>query len=887
VGPLAAALLAAPAPAQEAPPMPKPEERFVPEVRAVRAATPIVLDGRLDDPAWTWAPAFDAFRQLDPDEGQPATERTELRVAYDEQSIYVGVRLYDGEPALISRRLSRRDYASDADRVRILLDPYHDHLTGALFEVTAAGVQGDAAIYNDTFEDPAWDAVWESAVSEDAEGWSVELRIPFAQLRFPAALDEHTWGINAERVIQRKNEHDWLELVPKTESGLASRMAHLTGLESIRASKALSLLPYAAARSEHVAPFDGDPFNDGSRQFKGLGLDLKYGLSSNLTIDATLNPDFGQVEVDPAVVNLTQFETFYEEKRPFFLEGAQILENFGRNGASRFFSFDRAEPTIFYSRRIGRSPQGFPDADYADVPSATTILGAGKLTGKTASGWSVALLEAVTGREWARTESASVFGREQVEPLSNHLAGRLHRDFAGGGLGFLVTSVARDVDLSVPTLSSLLPRRAIVAGVDGYGFVDARKEWVVHGRFALSRLDGEAAAIEGIQRDPTHNFQRPDAGQDRLDPDASSLSGWTGSLNLNRNAGKLQLNAALWGVSPGFDSNDLGFNTRSDRWGAHVVGTLRKTTPDGFTRSRSLSLAKWYTLNFDNERQADGLQASFSGELRNFWFVGGGAFYRRRVGNDQLTRGGPSMITGASRGVNVFLQSDVRYNVTYGFDSSYSSNEYGGWSFDFSPSVSLKPASWLTLSLGPSLFRRKTIAQYVTTVADPEAQATFGGRYVFAGLEQTELAMTARVNWILTPRISLQLFAQPLVSAADYDGFKELARPKSFDFLAYGVDAGRLTFDADEELYRVDPDGDGPAEAFAFEQPDFNFRSLRVNAVFRWEWRPGSALYCVWTQDRADFVTLGEFDFGRDTSAMFGAPTDDVFLVKLSYHFGR
>jgi hypothetical protein len=852
-------------------------------VRAVRLTDPINIDGRLDDVAWQRAEVAGDFVQRDPDEGKPGSERTELRVAYDDDAIYVGVRLFDREPRRIVKRLSRRDDVSDSDSFTLYLDPHHDHLTGAIFTVSAAGVQADATLYNDSWNDSSWDAVWVSAVSIDEQGWSAELRIPLSELRFTREADL-TWGINAARVVARRNETSWLQMVPKKESGIASRMAHLVGLLGIRPRRHLALLPYAVARQEWVAPpAPGDPFNDGSRAFGGLGLDAKLGVTSNLTLDATVNPDFGQVEVDPAVVNLTEFETFYDEKRPFFIEGAQIFSNFGRNGANNFWGFNRSEPDIFYSRRIGRSPQGSADGEAVDTPTATTIFGAAKLTGKTASGWSLGLLEAVTAREQARVFDGSTTGRADVEPLTNYLVARGHRDLGRGGVGLLATSVLRD--LNDPSLAALIPGRASVAGVDGYLFLDSKKEWVLTGRVAGSRIVGSQESMLSIQQAPQRYFQRPDSRVDRLDPLATSLSGWTGSLNLNRNSGNLQVNAALWATSPGFESNDIGFNSRSDRWGGHVVGTWRKTKPDRLTRRRQLSIAKWYALNFDGDRQGDGLHVFGNAQLRNFWTVGVNGFKRWRAYNDGLTRGGPSALAGAALGVGAFVETDDRKAVTGAVEAFSTSNEYGSRSLETYLRLTLKPSSGLSLSLGPSLLKNRTIAQWVGAVADPLATATCGSRYVFGEMDQTEWAMSVRLNWILSPRLSFQLYAQPLVSAGDYENFKEFLRPKSFDFARYGVDAGSISYDAATSTYTATPGGGAPS--FTFANPDFNWKSLRVNAVARWEYRPGSTLYLVWAQNRVNAANPGDFDLGRDLGDLMGAPADDVLMLKVSYRFGR
>ena len=407
-------------------------------LHAVRTVEKITLDGNLNDAAWMKAPVEWDFTQRDPIEGQDPTERTEVRILYDDASIYFGVRLFDAEPQKIVRQLSRRDDYADADRLTIQLSPNHDRLTGVQFEVSAAGVQRDAIISNDVFTDNSWDGVWESAVRVDDEGWSVEMRIPFSQLRFPPG-DHQVWGINAARYIHRKNETVWLQMVPKKESGTASRMDDLQGIDGLERHRHLDLMPYTVGRTQLIRPsVPTDPFNDGSRIFGATGLDIKYGISSNLTLDATVNPDFGQVEVDPAVVNLSAFETFFPEKRPFFLEGANIFANFGQGGSNNFWGFNRQEPNLFYTRRIGRAPQGTASGDFVDMPGSTTILGAGKLTGKTRNGWTLGLLEAVTGRESADVLLEGRRAHVEVEPLTNYLVARVLKESARAGVGLRI-----------------------------------------------------------------------------------------------------------------------------------------------------------------------------------------------------------------------------------------------------------------------------------------------------------------------------------------------------------------------------------------------------------------------------------------------------------------
>ena len=857
------------------------------EFQASRASQPPSIDGQLNDEVWTQAQVLTDFTQEDPDEGKPATERTEVRVLYDDAALYIGARLHDSNAKLIARRLLTRDGdASDADRLTLYLDPMHDHLTGVMFRVSASNVQTDAILFNDTWDDWSWNAVWESQVHSDDTGWSVEFRIPLSQLRFTSA-DKQTWGINIERFIRRKNESDWLELVPKKETGRASRMVHLAGLDGLRPSRRLELLPYTAGRAEYVAPSSSaNPFNDGSRAFGSAGLDMKYGLTSNLTVDATVNPDFGQVEVDPAVVNLSAFETFFEEKRAFFLEGAQIFNNFGRGGSNGNWGFNNSEPQIFYSRRIGRSPQLQADAEFADPPTATTILGAAKLTGKTAHGWSIGLLEAITSAEKAPTQTAFVPGESIVEPMSNYAVVRLQRDIGRrAGVGLLGTAVNRRVN--APAVEATLPSGAYVAGADGYLFLDKDRDWVINGSLAGSRVDGSTAAIMRLQEAPQRYYQRPDADHLTLDPNATSLSGFSGRLNFNKNSGLIQMNALLWGVSPGFESNDLGFHNNGDRAGAHAVVLWRNVTPGRVIRNRTHWVAKFWNWNFARELQGDGVGTQTYITYTNYWSTGTAFFAGRGALDDRLTRGGPATRNPAGYSMNLWGNSDDRKPVSINVSGGLGGDGADGWSRNLGVTINFKPSARLTLSTGPDWTRSYGFAQYVRSVDDATATSTFGGRYVFGGIDQWQLTMTTRARVIFSPHASLQIFMQPLLATGDYSGFKELARPRTFDFMEYGRDAGTLTFDSASRIYTADPDGSGSAPSFMFGDPDYNFKSLRVNAVFRWEMKPGSNFYAVWTRQQQDFTNPGRFAPGRDARAMFGAPGDDVILFKISYWLGR
>jgi hypothetical protein len=590
--------------------------------------------------------------------------------------------------------------------------------------------------------------------------------------------------------------------------------------------------------------------------------------------------------VDPAVVNLSAFETFFSERRPFFTEGAQIFNNFGQGGSNSNLNINYSEPRIFHSRRIGRAPQLLPAGDFSDQPFASTILGAVKLTGKTSNGWSIGLVEAVTDREHARVESNGGRSRVPIEPRTNYFVTRLQRDLnRRASVGMLATGVMRDLDTA--QMQDTLVDRAFVAGGDGHLFLDGRRDWVLHGKLSVSHLTGSPAAMLRVQQAAQRYFQRPDAGHVSLDPNRTSLTGYSGRVNLNRNSGNWQVNAAFFGTSPGFDANDLGFNTQSDRAGAHVALFWRDTNPDRVARNRQFAIAPFWTWNFDQERQSRGWLGFGNVTFLNYWNMNGTLVFVPDGNDDRLTRGGPTAAAPGGGSWNLNLNTDGRKRVSLNINANQNWSDSGGWSRNAGMTVNVKPFAQLTLSTGPSFNRNWNVAQFVRSVTDDTAAATFGRRYVFASLDQTQLTLQTRASVILSPRMSFQLFMQPLLAAGDYDGFKEFARPRTFDFIQYGTAGSTLSHDGALRRYLADPDGAGEAPSFTINDPDFNFKSLRLNAVFRWEVRPGSNLYAVWQRQQQNVANPGEFRFGRDASALFSAPGDDVFMVKMAYWLGR
>jgi hypothetical protein len=843
---------------------------------AVRATGPVRVDGRLDDAAWSAATPATSFTQLDPAEGQPVSERTEVRVLYDDEALYVGVRLHD--TGAVTTRLGRRDMSMEAsDWLTVILDSYHDHRTAFGFELNPSGVRRDQTRSEETGEDDSWDPVWTGETSVDSGGWTAEMRIPFSQIRFNTAAQQ-TWGIQVERQIARKGEFSVFAFTPRSQPGGIPRFGHLTGLTDVRTGKRLEVLPYTLMKAEHVERGD-NPFRDDREYTPDFGADLKYRLTSDLTLDATINPDFGQVEVDPAEVNLSTIETRFQERRPFFVEGADIF-NFGTGGGN----------SAFYSRRIGRAPQVPANYSVADVPVETRILGAAKVSGRTRSGWSVGLLNAVTGREEARfldvgTEGDSLRGRQTVEPLSNYFVGRVRRDLRQGQtvVGGMFTAVNRNLDDDL--LRSRLHSSAYNGGMD-FRHQWKNRLWQLRGFVSGSHIQGDRRAIARTQLlQSYHYFQRPDQDEVRFDSTRTSLTGASTEVQLSYRPGRNWRPALLVGTTtPGYDVNDMGFQYRANR--ADLQGTLAyvENRPGRTFRNYQLDGYARNEWNYDGEHIYNNYQVHGYGQFLNFWFAEftAGTTLPGTV-DDKLTRGGPLARRPGSWRVMGAVGSDDRKAVMGFFQTQYTNDDEGGSDLVMVAQLQLKPSPRWNLSLTPIYQRTHVAAQYITSRADAAAVNTFGRRYVLSELDQATLALETRLNVTFTTDLSLQVYAQPFLASADYGTPSELARPRTYDFGVYGQDVGDLE-DADGG-YFVYPQGSGEGQPrFFVPNLDFNLRSLRGNAVLRWEWRPGSTLYLAWQQERSDFAPyVGDFQMGRDRRALFAAQPDNVLVLKVSY----
>jgi hypothetical protein len=851
------------------------------EVQARRIEETVHIDGRLTEAVWQGTGTGD-FIQRNPLDGKPASERTEVWVAFDEKALYVAARLYDSEPGKIVSLLGRRDDALDSDWFSFAVDPYFDRRSGFQFSVNPAGSIIDKTLYNDEWNDSTWDGVWESAARIDDQGWTVEIRIPYDQLRFPAR-DEYLWGVNFMRTIQRKNEQDYFSWVPKEENGFVSRFARLTGIRGIRSGRHFEALPYTVGKLAFSPSEKGNPFRTGSDLSAAFGIDLKYGLKSNLTLDLSLNPDFGQVEVDPAEVNLSVFETYYSEKRPFFIEGANIFA-FGYGGANSNYGFNWGNPEFFYSRRVGQPPQGSVDSEgYVSYPEMTRILGAAKMSGKVAGNWNIGFLNAVTAREYATMDHSGSRSSQEVEPFSDYGVLRAQKEFDQGrqGLGFIATGVFRDLD--DPGLQGILGKQALALGADGWLQLGKTKGWALTSWLGATRVSGSRDYILGLQQSPLHYFQRPDADHLSLDPGATSLEGWAGRLALNKQKGNVIFNAALGAVSPGFEANDLGFQWRGDYVNSHLVTGYNWLHPGKVFRSAQLMAAMARGWDFGGNAIMNNYYLFSSGEFLNYWSGGIYLGYVDASYDKEASRGGPLLHVPPGYWIEFEAYSDSRKPLVFSLYGEASRRKDGSREFGIGPTLRWKPRSNVSLSIHPEVEFVNTYRQWVATVDDALNTGTYGKRYVFAYLNEKIISAEIRLNWIFSPKISLQAFLQPLIAVGKYAEFKDLARPATYSFNYYGSNGS--TIDKSADGYTVDPDGAGPAAEFFFADPDFNFKSLRGTVVFRWEYRPGSTFYFVWTQNRRDFANPGDLDFGRDVGDLVSAKGDNIFMLKVTYRF--
>ena len=826
------------------------------------------LDGRLDDDGWNGATPLTDFIQKEPDEGAAPTEEMNVRIVYDSRGIYVGARMYNRARVAIQSPMGRRDGVEDqAEHILVSFDTFHDRRTAYAFGVTSSGVRIDRFYPADdegTF-DEGFDPVWQARTNIEEESWTAELWIPLSQLRF-TANEEQIWGLNVQRFTPTLNEVDYWVAVPRTQKGWASHFGELRGIDGLRPTRRIELLPYVAGASTVDATRDpGNPFDDGVT--RRVGADLKMGLGPNLTLEATVNPDFGQVEADPAEVNLSAFETFFAEKRPFFTEGASLLSPRGVNN-------------FFYSRRIGAPPTAPVTGDYVDYPQTSTIGTAAKLTGRLASGTSVGMLAAVTNQE-----SASRFNRGsttidalRVAPRTAYGLGRVQQELgpSGSTVGVLATLVHRDFESNDP-LEKLLTRNAFtVSGDSLVRFRGGEYELSSYGGFTY--VDGDPGAIARVQRSSAHYFQQPDRDYSRYDPTRTSIAGYKAGGTFERTGGRHW----LWSVDtdfepPGFETNDMGRLSFGDGMRLDPTLRYRETLPGKVFRSYVVGIQQRNEWSYGGQRQGGNARANATLTFLNFWTATLDTGPNFRVLDQRLTRGGPLM--GSPRGWTTTATLRNRAAAQTGWNTTLTRavDELDGHLWNLRGGVSFRPAPQWQLSITPTYIREVEPQQYVTALSGGRPE-TYGTRYVFSYIDRTTLSTQMRMGYTFRPDLNLDLYAEPFAASGRYYDWGELPAPRALHRRTYGTSGTTIT---------RQPDGsqtitDGSA-TFSLRNNDFNVRSFRSNLVLRWEWRPGSTLYLVWQQDRRVEERFGQRITADDLFGSLTAPGRNFFVVKTSF----
>lgn len=848
------------------------------KIYASRISQKINLDGLLNETFWKKINGVDSFIQRDPDEGVPPTQNTIVKIVYDDAALYVGAQMYDSSPDSIIVRLARKDFDTNSDAFVVFLDPYNDKRSGYYFGISSAGTLYDGTLFNDEWDDDTWDGVWEGKAAINEKGWSAEIRIPFSQLKFRNG-NQLIWGVNFRRDIARRNERDYIVYTPRNESGFVSRFPDLRGISKIKSPSSIELLPYITGKAQYLQHESSDPFNDGSKYNSDIGLDLKMGIGTNLTLNGTINPDFGQVEIDPAVINLSDVETFFSEKRPFFIEGSSIFD-FGYGGSRSNWSFNFSNPDFFYSRRIGRTPQGStPEADYNDFPDGTHILGAAKLTGKLGDSWNVGTIQAITNREYVRQQTNGVKSRTEIEPLAYYGVFRAQNEIDEGrqGIGFISTITARN--FKDGRLRDEINGSAITGGIDGWTFLDSSKTYVVTGWFGGSHITGTTQRMIDLQQSSRHYLQRPDAKNFSVDSNATSMEGYAGRFTINKQKGNVIFNSALGIISPRFDVNDLGFLWRADVINMHIGGGYAWRDPTEYFRSFQLIGALFRSYDFDGNITWEGVWQDGYYQFLNYYSIEWVFAYNPETVNNRRTRGGPLTLNHKGTEYDLFVNSDNRKSWVVSLGSGTYLTEDGDYYYA-NVGFEVRPLSNISISFSPSFEKGFDKTQWIGAFDDPTAKATYGKRYVFGEIEQTTISASIRLNWTFNPQLSLQLYIQPLMSSGKYTNFKELAKPKSYDYTIYGTKGSTI-----DENNVADPDGNGPAPPIEVGNPDFNFTSLRGNAVLRWEYLPGSVLYLVWTQTREYSEESGDFHFNKSFKHLGNSSPDNIFVLKFTYWF--
>lgn len=844
-----------------------------------RVKNELVIDGIINENAWKNVKWQSDFKQSQPHDGANPSQKTSFKILYNNNNVYVAIRAHDTYPDSIETRMTRRDDI-DGDFAGIQLDSYYDLRTAFTFIVSAAGVKMDMIMTNDgENEDMTWDPIWYVKTNIDNEGWTAEMRIPLSQLRFDKSGNQK-WGLQVARMLFRKEELTIWQHIPQEAPGWVHLMGELHGLNDLEPKRQIEIAPYTVAKAERFEKIEGNPFATGKSENISAGVDGKIGVTNNLTLDFTVNPDFGQVEADPSEINLTAYETFFEEKRPFFVEGKNIYSYNLMMGDG-----DMSSENLFYSRRIGRRPQHYPsleEGEYADIPDNTSILGAAKLSGKTKNGLSIGIMESVAAEEKAEIDLDGERRFETVEPLTNYFVTRLQKDYDKGNtiIGGMFTATNRKNHTEA---LDHLHKSAYTGGLD---FMHQWKEktYSVSGKFFFSQVNGSPEALLKTQESSARYFQRPDAGYLSVDSSRTSLMGQGGRLQfLKSGGGHFSYGAFLIWKSPGLELNDIGFLRSTDQILQIGWAQYRIWEPFSIFRNFNINVNQWTAWDFGLVNNDKGGNFNFHTQFKNYWSLSTGINFNSQGISNSMLRGGPSMKT-PGRINNFFsLRTDNRKKISFNVMTSINRGRYkSSQSNNYSIGVNYKPLKTLSISLQPGYSTNKRDLQYIT-----KEQFNDEDRYIFSSIDQKVLSMSLRINLSLTPTLTIQYWGQPFIAAGNYSDIKYITNTMADDYedRFHTFTGDEITYYEEDGCYAIDEDLDSEEDYF-LGNPDFNVKEFKSNLVARWEYVPGSTVFLVWSQSRDGFDPTGNFALNRNVGDLFDITPHNIFLLKFSYRFG-
>jgi len=835
------------------------------------------IDGLLDDADWSEGEWQDNFKQYFPYNGDDATEKTEFKILHDDSYIYVAIRNYDTEPDNIEERLGRKDNF-DGDWVQIMFDSYFDKRTAYGFLVNAAGVKMDELLSNDTaMGDINWEAVWEAKTSIDHLGWTCEMKIPLNQLRFDNN-SEQKWGLQVSRMLARKNELSTWNYIDNTTNQWVSKFGELSGLNSIEPSKQFDIIPYAVGKFETLKQDFDDPFSQNNITNLLGGLDGKVGITNDLTLDFTVNPDFGQVEADPSEVNLSGFETFFQEKRPFFIEGKNILDF---RITERTTNFNLSQDNLFYTRRIGGSPKYYPDLEddeYIEMPVNTHIIGAAKLTGKTRDGLSIGFMESVTREESANIEFHGNRRNVYVEPLTNHFVGRIQKDFDEGNtiLGGMFTATNRNLNAEE---LKFLHKGAYTAGFDFMHKWDNNK-YYLKGNILSSHVSGVKEAITETQESSRRYFQRPDADYVSVDTNRTSLTGFGGSLMTGKQGGSFRYLLGYTWRSPELELNDVGYMRKADEQMTWSWVGFYKQEPFSIFKSLYAGVNYWKGWNFGQEALYEFINFNHSISFKNNFYYYGEVARASKSLRPEWLRGGPAITAKGGWWHNFNFSTDEQKKWQFGlFGFNYWGDDNWSRDYIYTFRARFNPMTQLLVSVEP------TIAYHYSEIMHV-ASEEFNGidKYIIGDMSQDRFSLNFRLNFSITPDLSIEYFGQPFVAVGDFTRLKEVRDARSFidEEKWHQFTENELTYNSEDEIYLVDENQDGETD-YSFDNPNFNVQKFISNLVIRWEYIPGSTVYLVWSQGRNGDSSYNNLSFSRDMKDLFRVYPHNIFLLKFSY----